>query len=157
MLQKLALALFLLVSWGATQEAQGAWVITHDRGGRIGTYVDKYRDLSNTGQTVVIDGICASACTIVLAAVPNERICTTPRARLGFHQAWDVGLAQGGALVQVASREASQMLFALYPAPVRRWIRGKGGLPAPNKMLWLQGKQLRAMYKPCPQGAGEQF
>src|SRR6202012_6050422 len=33
--------------------------IGEDRGGRIGTYVDKYQDLRSSGQTVIIDGLCA--------------------------------------------------------------------------------------------------
>ncbi|MBE0703359.1 MAG: hypothetical protein IH582_09345, partial [Afipia sp.] len=54
--------------------------IADDRGGRIGTYVDKYQNLRTSGETVVIDGLCASACTIVLGAVPHDRICVTSRA-----------------------------------------------------------------------------
>ena len=41
--------------------------IADDRGGRIGTYVDRYQGLRTSGETVIIDGLCASACTIVLA------------------------------------------------------------------------------------------
>ncbi|MBN9002295.1 MAG: hypothetical protein J0H75_09610, partial [Rhizobiales bacterium] len=65
--------------------------IAEDRGGRIGTYVDKYESLRSSGEQVVIDGLCASACTIILGAVPSSRICVTSRAALGFHAAWDVG------------------------------------------------------------------
>ena len=35
------------------------------------------------GEQVVIDGPCLSACT-ALGVIPRERICVTPRARLGF-------------------------------------------------------------------------
>ncbi|MDU6747840.1 MAG: hypothetical protein E6447_08990, partial [Bradyrhizobium sp.] len=44
--------------------------IADDRGGRIGTYVDKYQGLRSSGEYVIIDGLCASACTIVLGAIP---------------------------------------------------------------------------------------
>ncbi len=37
--------------------------IADDRGGRIGTYVDRYQGLRTPGETVIIDGLCASACT----------------------------------------------------------------------------------------------
>ena len=77
--------------------------IADDRGGRIGTYVDKYQGLRTSGETVIIDGLCASACTIILGAVPSNRICVTSRATLGFHAAWDVG-AHGRA---VTNREAT--------------------------------------------------
>jgi hypothetical protein len=117
--------------------------IADDRGGRIGTYVDKYQGLRSSGETVIIDGLCASACTIVLGAVPHDRICVTSAANLGFHAAWDFG-PNGRA---VTNAEATQMLYSMYPAPVRRWIAARGGLTP--KMIFLRGKALQAMYKPC--------
>jgi hypothetical protein len=51
--------------------------IADDRGGRIGTYLDKYHSLRTSGETVIIDGYCASACTIILGIVPNDKICVT--------------------------------------------------------------------------------
>ena len=62
--------------------------IVEDPGGRIGAYVDRYEGVRNSGEMVIIDGYCASACTIVLGTVPHDRICVTARARLGFHAAW---------------------------------------------------------------------
>ena len=64
--------------------------IADDRGGRIGTYLDKYHSLRTSGETVIIDGLCASACTIVLGTVPRDKICVTSRANFGFHAAWDL-------------------------------------------------------------------
>ena len=117
--------------------------IAEDRGGRIGTYVDKYQNLRASGETVVIDGLCASACTMVLAAVPHERICVTSRAILGFHAAWDSG-ANGR---EITNRDATQMLYSMYPPQVRRWIAARGGLKP--QMIYLSGKQLMSMYRPC--------
>ncbi len=39
------------------------------------------------------------------------------------------------------------MLYSMYPTPVRRWIAQRGGLKA--QMIFLRGKQLQAMYRPC--------
>jgi len=117
--------------------------IADDRGGRIGTYVDKYQGIRSSGDTVVIDGLCASACTIVLGAVPHDRICVTPRASLGFHAAWDRG-ASGR---QVTNVEATHMLYKMYPASIRHWIARHGGLKP--RMIFLRGHQLTSMYKPC--------
>lgn len=117
--------------------------IADDRGGRIGTYVDKYQSLRTSGETVVIDGLCASACTIVLGAVPHDRICVTSRASLGFHAAWDPG--KGGR--PVTNVEATQMLYKMYPASIRHWIARRGGLKP--RMIFLRGHQLTSMYKPC--------
>ena len=124
--------------------------IAEDRGGRIGTYVDKYQSLRSAGEQVVIDGLCASACTIILGAVPHDRICVTSRARLGFHAAWDMG-PDGRA---VTNREATRMLYSMYPAPVRRWIARRGGLT--RHMIFLGGQQLASMYRPCYLNANAQ-
>ncbi len=133
-------AILLLAGAGASHAVVR---IGEDRGGRIGTYVDKYQDLRSSGQSVIIDGLCASACTIVLGAVPHDKICVTSHATLGFHAAWDFG-ANGHA---VTNSEATQMLYSMYPAAVKRWIAARGGL-TPH-MLFLQGRQLQAMYRPC--------
>jgi hypothetical protein len=117
--------------------------IADDRGGRIGTYVDKYQGLRNSGEAVIIDGLCASACTIVLGAIPRDRICVTSHATLGFHAAWDFG-ANGRA---ITNPEATQMLYSMYPSSVKRWISARGGL-TPH-MIFLRGRELQALFKPC--------
>jgi hypothetical protein len=117
--------------------------IADDRGGRIGNYVDRYEYLRHSGQTVIIDGLCASACTIVLGAIPHDKICVTANATLGFHAAWDFG-ANGRA---ITNPEATQLLFSMYPTPIRRWIVHRGGLTP--RMIFLHGKELQSMYKPC--------
>jgi len=125
--------------------------IANDRGGRIGTYMDRYQELKQSGESVVIDGLCASACTIVLHAVPHDKICVTERAALGFHAAWDPG-ARGHV---VTNHEATQMLYSWYPAQIQRWIDKRGGLT--THMLFLRGKQLAAMYRPCYMNAEASF
>ena len=117
--------------------------IADDRGGRIGTYVDRYQDLRQSGETVIIDGLCASACTIVLGAIPRDRICVTSHATLGFHAAWDYG-ANGRA---ITNPEATHMLYSMYPPQVKRWINARGGLT--SRMIYLRGKELMNMYHPC--------
>jgi hypothetical protein len=62
--------------------------IAGDQGGQIGRYVDRYEQLRASGQTIIIDGLCASACTIILATIPHDKICVTPNANLAFHAAW---------------------------------------------------------------------
>ena len=133
-------AVFLLAGVGASHAVVR---ITDDRGGKIGTYLDKYQGLRTSGETVIIDGLCASACTIVLGAVPHNRICVTSHANLGFHAAWDFG-ANGRA---VTNPDATQMLYSFYPSPIRRWIAARGGLKP--QMIFLHGKELMSMYRPC--------
>jgi hypothetical protein len=140
LLTGLLAAVLLLAGVGASQAVVR---IADDRGGRIGTYVDKYQGLRTSGETVIIDGLCASACTIVLGAISPDKICVTSHAELGFHAAWDFG-ANGRA---VTNAEATQMLYSMYPQPVKKWISARGGLTP--RMIFLKGKQLQALYKPC--------
>ncbi len=39
------------------------------------------------------------------------------------------------------------MLYSMYPSQVQRWIAQRGGLTP--RMIFLRGKQLMNMYKPC--------
>src|SRR5258708_33983401 len=91
--------------------------IAEDRGGRIGTYVDKYQGLRSSGEAVIIDGLCASACTIVLGAVAHDKICVTSHANLGFHSAR--GFGPNGP--PVTNAEATPILYSMHPPAVRHW------------------------------------
>jgi hypothetical protein len=138
-----ALTLLASISLVSATAANATMRISDDRGGRIGTYVDKYEDLRSSGEPVMIDGLCASACTIVLGAVAPERICVTSRANLGFHAAWDFG-PEGR---PVTNSEATRLLYSMYPQKVRSWISRKGGLK--SRMIFLRGRELAGMYRPC--------
>lgn len=133
-------AAVLLAGMGASHAAVR---IADDRGGMIGNYLDKFHRLRSSGESVVIDGLCASACTLVLGAVPHDKICVTPRATLGFHAAYDFG-AHGRT---ITNPDATEMLYSTYPAPVQHWIAARGGLTP--RMIFLRGTQLQAMYPPC--------
>ena len=132
-------AIMALVSTAASATMR----ISDDIGGRIGTYVDQYSAVRNSGERVVIDGTCLSACTLVLGIVPRNRICVTRRATLGFHAAWMPG-PQGR---PIPSAVGTQALWEMYPAHVRRWINARGGLS--SKMVFLRGRELLSMYPEC--------
>ena len=117
--------------------------IADDRGGKIGTYLDKYQSLRTSGETVIVDGYCASACTIVLGIVPRDRICVTSRANFGFHAAYDLD-ANGR---EVTNSGATRTLYSMYPSLVRRWIAARGGLKP--QLIFLRGEELMSMYRPC--------
>jgi hypothetical protein len=139
-LTALLAAVILLAGIGASDAAVR---IVEDSGGRIGAYVDRYQGVRSLGEMVIIDGFCASACTIVLGTVPHDKICVTPRAKLGFHAAWDPG-SNGR---KITNPEATQTLYSMYPFEVRRWIDQRGGLTP--RMIFLSGRELAAMYRPC--------
>jgi hypothetical protein len=117
----------------------------HDGGGRIGSYLAKFESLRNSGETVIIDGPCFSACTLILGSVPDDRICMTARARFRFHAAYDLGSA--GA--RITNREATELMYSIYPVLIQNWLAEHGGLTP--RLLLLRGIALRAFYKSCRQ------
>jgi hypothetical protein len=129
-----------------TSDASATMRISDDVGGRIGAYVDQYTAARNSGERVVIDGVCLSACTLVLGIVPRSRICVTRRAMLGFHAAWMPG-PEGRPM---PSAVGTQALWEIYPSNVRRWISARGGLS--SKMKFLRGRELLNMYPECDDG-----
>ena len=133
-------AILLLANAGASHAMVR---IANDRGGQIGRYLDRNEKMRASGQTIIIDGLCASACTIVLGTIPYDKICVTPNANLAFHAAWDFG-ARGRAIPNPA---ATSDLFSMYPAQIRSWIASRGGLTP--RMIILRGRQLAAMYPPA--------
>ena len=112
-------------------------------GGQVGPFLDLFERVRESGERVVIDGPCLSACTLVLSVVPNERICVTRRAVLGFHGARSID--RRGRLY--AEPEASEAVLEAYPAAVRDWIRRRGGLS--SRLLLLRGRDLAAIYPRC--------
>jgi hypothetical protein len=136
-----AVAAILLISSVAI--ASATYRIYDDRGGQIGEYLAKYRALRASGERIVIEGTCASACTMILGIVPHNRICITPSAVLEFHSAWDVTPTGG----KVVSQAGSAILLSSYPRNVRDWIGRHGGLT--TQMLDLRGPELAAMFSSC--------
>jgi len=135
-------SLFLLAA--SVAAASATTRIADDEGGQIGQYLAKYRALRQSGDNVVVDGVCASACTMVLGAVPRRRLCVTPRAVFEFHSAWDP--ASAGA--PVISNAGNRLLWSSYPRDIRQWILRHGGLGL--RVIALRGRDLLKMYRACP-------
>ena len=112
-------------------------------GGQVGPFIDLFERVRASGERVVIDGPCLSACTLVLSVVPDDRICVTRRAILGFHAARSID--RRGRMY--TEPEASALVLEAYPGPVRGWIRRRGGLT--SRLLLLRGRELTAIYPSC--------
>jgi hypothetical protein len=117
--------------------------ILSSRGGEVTQFIDMFDHLRKSGDSVVIDGPCLSACTLVLSAVPKHRICVTRRAVLGFHAA---------RLIDEHDRfhaqpEATKIMYEMYPSAIRSWIDRHGGLT--SHVLLLQGSELASFYRVC--------
>lgn len=114
-------------------------------GGNALTFLSVFESLRQSGERIVIDGPCFSACTLVFIAIPRSRICVTKRAMLGFHAARVVD--QNGEQYPAEAERATSVVAASYPAPIRDWIGRHGGLT--RKPIFLYGKTLWAMYPLC--------
>src|SRR3954447_7072749 len=111
-MRRLAFALLVpFALWGSCASAD--YRITRDHGGLVDQYKVKYASIRDRGERVVIDGICNSACTLVLGIVPLNRICVTPRASLGFHMAYFDKSTTGG--LKVMSYEGTADVLSYYP------------------------------------------
>lgn len=117
--------------------------ILGSRGGQVGLFLDLFEKVRTSGERVVIDGPCLSACTLVLSMVPHDRICVTRRAVLGFHAARSMD--RRGHMY--AEPEASALVLQTYPSGVRSWITKRGGLT--SHLLLLRGRELAAFYPTC--------
>ncbi len=140
------LAALLLVAAATAVSASSASatiLISADRGGLISDYAARFISARDSGEQVVIDGACLSACTLVVGMVPREKICATSKAVLGFHSAWRP--MAGGR--RINSNVASQAMLDVYPADLRKWIAQRGGLS--SKMIFLYGRELNDIVPPC--------
>lgn len=142
------LAFALLVPFALWESCASAdYRITRDHGGLVDQYKVKYASIRDRGERVVIDGICNSACTLVLGIVPLNRICVTPRASLGFHMAYFDKSTTGG--LKVMSYEGTADVMSYYPNTVKDWLSRHGGL-TPNMKKVRNGPELWAIIDPCP-------
>ena len=137
-------AMFLAaLLWAAMSPARAEVRILASPGGAVAPFVELFERVRASGERVVIDGPCLSACTLVLSMVPNERICVTRRAVLGFHAARSI---DGHGRIY-REPEASQFVLETYPSAVRGWISRRGGLT--SRLLLLRGRELAAIYPSC--------
>jgi hypothetical protein len=147
MLRITLLAPMLLLCLAATP-ARADLHITRDHGGYVEEYKEKYARIRDRHERVIIDGICNSACTLVFGIVPMNKICVTPRASVGFHQAYyDKAFTFG---IKVTSAEGTSDLMSYYPDTVKDWIRRNGGLTTEMKKI-KNGGELWKIVDPCPE------
>lgn len=142
-LRSTILLALVLLPWAWPAASTATVRIENDRGGRIGTYMQRFRDLRDSGENVVVDGDCVSACTLLLGYIPKDRICVTRKARFGFHSAWKPGLLG----FHTFNAAGTAILFSRYPVEIQNWLVQSGGLT--DRMVYLSGSALTAFYDRC--------
>ena len=142
-LRSILVLLFLLLPWVWPTAGTATVRIEGDNGGRIGTYMRRFRALRDSGEKVIVDGDCVSACTLLLGYIPRGRICVTSKARFGFHSAWKPGFLG----IHTYNEAGTAILYSRYPAEIKNWLAQSGGLS--DRMIYLSGSDLTALYDRC--------
>jgi hypothetical protein len=107
-----------------------ALVITYNPGGHIINGLLDATRAKAVGETVVINGYCASACTLHLI---NPKSCATKRAVLLFHAA--------------SNRNGTRALMKLYPPRVRAYVTAHGGLT--KRPVIVRGRAAQRLIGAC--------
>lgn len=111
-----------------------------DPGGEIGDHLKFWEYIADAGDNIIIDGACASACTLFLGKVPLDRVCMTDRASLGVHLA--------------ASPEGEEdkegtilMQRTFYPQWINDWIAKQP--PLTLDVIWMLPRDIIPNIKMC--------
>ena len=135
-MRRIAISIVAAVAWtaGAIVSARAETInVYDDHGGSVAEYDAHWSELAARGVNVRVVGPCQSACTVLLAHIPNDRICVTPQASFGFH---------------LAHRpDATATLWAGYSAGIREWINARGGLTADFK--WMRAPDIYRFFRKC--------
>ena len=133
-------------------KAKQKTVLDSEPGGNLRIHFDRFKMLKESGDDVEIRGKCLSACTLIIALIPRERLCFGETAWLGFHQA----TLRNGAV----SKEFTELMFDSYPPDIRRWLYERGGtekMPDSSIGFWaISASELWKMgYRKCEPEARE--
>ena len=127
-------------------------ILGFNTGGAITEFIEEYDELRRTGRPVILDGMCMSACTLVVGLIPPQRLCTTPFGKLAFHSAW----YQGPFGMSVHASEGTRLIWHIYPEPLRQLLRDRGwngdNGPADNAhptMIYVEGSDLLGVIRAC--------
>lgn len=106
---------------------QATTVIKDDGGGIIRNYLEKYKTMKISGEKIIIDGYCGSACTLLLGLLPKEQWCTTPKVQFGFHTASITYFDKDMRPIKTEhDQNSTNMMWKLYPVEWRKEIKKKG-------------------------------
>ena len=115
--------------------------IGKDYGGNVLEYIEKYSEWREGDMKVRVDGLCISACTLMLGLLPKKNVCADDTAHFGFHSA---RYATGE-----FAWEATRLIWNTYPEKVKKMLIDKGWNgeenTAHNELVWLKGTDILPM------------
>jgi hypothetical protein len=126
----------------------GKWskptVLYLEGGGFIHEHMQRWREVRQSDADIEIRGPCFSACTLIMAVVPKERLCFGDYASLQFHAASDLS---GRIAIP-----ATMWMLRQYPRDIYDWLMARGGAPGMTVYdFWvLEAPELWTMgYRKC--------
>lgn len=123
-----------LITLGAVSTSTAETIDVNDNhGGSVANYNSRWAAAGARGASVRIVGPCQSACTVLLAHIPRDKICVTPQASFGFHLA--------------KLPQATATLRAAYASDITSWIDARGGLT--NDFKWMRAPDTYKYFKKC--------
>jgi hypothetical protein len=135
-MRRIAISLITTIIWanGGIVPVRAETIdVYDDHGGIVSEYNERWAELAARGVDVRIIGPCQSACTVLLAHIPRNRICVTQQAAFGFHLA--------------KHANSTAMLWAGYDEGIRSWINAHGGLTADFK--WMRAPDIYRFFRKC--------
>jgi hypothetical protein len=123
-------------------------VLYYEPGGILPEHEARFKALAESGDDVEVRSLCGSACTMIMAYVPRDRLCFAVTASLWFHE------ARSGATAETATPSVSTTQYMLdkYPPDIRLWLRDRGGVEKMTVEKWwvLHASELWEMgYRKC--------
>jgi hypothetical protein len=119
-------------------------VITKNLGGSIIEHYDMFTAWRMRGDKVRVEGLCISACTMVLGLIPAPHVCASTFASFGFHSAY-----AKTSMGRVPVKDGSSIMWQTYPELVREALKKAGWKdPAEPQMdlIFIKGTDL---IQPC--------
>jgi len=125
-------------------------IVKENPGGKIKKFVEAATAIALGDRSyVIIDGECASACTVLIDLIRNK-VCLISRAKLEFHR----GTRSVSASVVMFPYTYKELIDLNYSREVDAWIRWKGGLPRDGSFITMPIGVAQTIWSPClPKGS----
>lgn len=108
-------------------------IIRNDMGGSMADYLARYSEMKVHASTIALDGECDSSCTLFLGFIPQQGVCITANAKLGFHRA--------------NRPEGTMVMLMNYPQVILMWLLAEG---MTEDIKYLPDEIMSAMFARCP-------
>ncbi len=123
-------------------------VIRNNGGGYIWEFKDAAAEVQlGAKKQIIVAGPCASACA-VFADILRDKVCLTPSASFGFHQAFietEVSLGEREIVIRAYSSPAKY-----HSEFINLWAQAQGGYPRGNDLLWMPFRVASQHWTTCP-------